>query len=302
MFIAVQIVKKWRQPRFPSTSECTMVHPGGRLPLRGKREWLLVCATPWVSLTGERCWGKEAPLKTLSTTWFYVYNILEKAKPEQRRIVSASPRSQMGEERATKGHTGDLGKWQSGSGSPSQWRLHCLYMCQISQNCNLNTLSVNICIFVFTFKYFIYLFIYLFLERGEGREEEKERNVDVREKHGSVASRTHPAGTEPAPQANALTGNQTGDLSLCGTTPNPLSHSGQAVSWFLKQSEVKILQETESASHRQGEYCHEAYQRLLSGKYGAFLEITGERWMSPTKPRRLEQPFHKKLSKWLIGY
>ena len=103
-------------------------------------------------------------------------------------------------------------------------------MCQISQNCNLNTLSVNICGFVFTFKYFIYLFIYLFLERGEGREEEKERKVDVREKHGSVVSRTHLTGTEPAPQANALTGNQTGDLLLCGTTPNPLSHSGQAVS------------------------------------------------------------------------
>ena len=35
-------------------------------------------------------------------------------------------------------------------------------------------------------------FIYLFLERGEGREEERERNINVREKHWSVASHTRP--------------------------------------------------------------------------------------------------------------
>ena len=37
--------------------------------------------------------------------------------------------------------------------------------------------------------YFIFKdFMYLFLKRGEGREKEKERNIDVREKHQSVAS------------------------------------------------------------------------------------------------------------------
>ena len=32
----------------------------------------------------------------------------------------------------------------------------------------------------------------MILERGEGREKEKERNIDVKEKHSSVASHTHP--------------------------------------------------------------------------------------------------------------
>ena len=34
-------------------------------------------------------------------------------------------------------------------------------------------------------------------------------------------------GTEPTTEACALSGNWTGDLSLCGTTPNQLSHSGK---------------------------------------------------------------------------
>ena len=40
-------------------------------------------------------------------------------------------------------------------------------------------------------------------------------------------------GTEPATQACALTGNRTGDLLLCGMTPNPLSHTHQACTWIL---------------------------------------------------------------------
>ena len=34
-------------------------------------------------------------------------------------------------------------------------------------------------------------------------------------------------GITPTTQACALTGNQTGDLLLCGAMPNPLSHTGQ---------------------------------------------------------------------------
>ena len=37
-------------------------------------------------------------------------------------------------------------------------------------------------------------FIYLFLERGEGGEKERKRNIDMPEKHGSVASCTPPTG------------------------------------------------------------------------------------------------------------
>ena len=43
---------------------------------------------------------------------------------------------------------------------------------------------------------FIYFkdFIYLYFREGERREEERERNIDVREKHQSVASCTRPKG------------------------------------------------------------------------------------------------------------
>ena len=34
-------------------------------------------------------------------------------------------------------------------------------------------------------------------------------------------------GAWPATQARVLTGNQSGDLLVCRTTPNPLSHTGQ---------------------------------------------------------------------------
>ena len=67
-------------------------------------------------------------------------------------------------------------------------------------------------------------FIYFF-RGGEGREKERERNTDVRD------LQVDRLGTEPAPQAQAVTGNQTGDLSLCRTMPNQLNHTGQG--WLL---------------------------------------------------------------------
>ena len=57
------------------------------------------------------------------------------------------------------------------------------------------------------------LFIYL-LERREGRERE-------REKHGSAASHTPPAGALACNPGWALTWNQNPNLSVCGTTPHP---------------------------------------------------------------------------------
>ena len=60
-------------------------------------------------------------------------------------------------------------------------------------------------------------------------------------------------GTKPLTQAYALTRNQTSDLSLCGTTPNQLSHTGQgsAASFFVL-------------------FCFV----LASASYGAFSSIT----------------------------
>ena len=67
--------------------------------------------------------------------------------------------------------------------------------------------------------------IYLLLGRGEGREKERQRNIDVRDKHGSMASPYVPRpGPEPATQARALTRNQTTDLSLCGMMANSEPH------------------------------------------------------------------------------
>ena len=47
---------------------------------------------------------------------------------------------------------------------------------------------------------------YLFLERGEGKEKDRERNIDVKEKHWTVASRMIQDQIEPSTQACALTG------------------------------------------------------------------------------------------------
>ena len=53
------------------------------------------------------------------------------------------------------------------------------------------------------------------------------RNIDVRETSTSCLS--HAPNWGPATQVCALTGNQTGNLSGCGTMPNPLSHTSQSM-------------------------------------------------------------------------
>ena len=64
----------------------------------------------------------------------------------------------------------------------------------------------------------------LFIFRARGRKgEERKGNIDVQEKHRSVAFRTFSDKT----QACALTGNGNGHLSVSGMTPNPLSHTSQ---------------------------------------------------------------------------
>ena len=58
----------------------------------------------------------------------------------------------------------------------------------------------------------------------EGEEHRCKRETSI-----SCLSHACRLGTKPATQACALTGNRTGDLSLCGTMPNPLSHTGQGL-------------------------------------------------------------------------
>ena len=50
-------------------------------------------------------------------------------------------------------------------------------------------------------------FIDLFVESGAGREKEKERNINVREKHPSVASHTPPTGNLAHNSGMSLAGN-----------------------------------------------------------------------------------------------
>ena len=72
-------------------------------------------------------------------------------------------------------------------------------------------------------------FIYLFSERGEGREKERERNISV------WLPLTPPLlGTWPATQTCALTGNRTGDPSVCRWALNPLSDTSQGPFLTLK--------------------------------------------------------------------
>ena len=71
--------------------------------------------------------------------------------------------------------------------------------------------------------FFKILFIYFQREVKGGRK----RETSMWEKYWSVASHTCCPGTEPTTQRCVPTGNWTGDLSLCGRTPNQLSHTSQ---------------------------------------------------------------------------
>ena len=63
-------------------------------------------------------------------------------------------------------------------------------------------------------------FIYLFLEQGERREKERERNIDVRGRHGSVASSTHPNwGPNPQPRHAPWSGIEPATFHFAGWRP-----------------------------------------------------------------------------------
>ena len=84
--------------------------------------------------------------------------------------------------------------------------------------------------------HFFKYFIYLSLERGEGREE-----TWMFERKSRWLPLAHPKlGTWPATQACALTRNRTGDLSVCGTMPNPLSHTSQGSISYFKEDISKL--------------------------------------------------------------
>ena len=78
--------------------------------------------------------------------------------------------------------------------------------------------------------FFLKDFIYLFLDRREGGQKQRERNMDVREKHQSVASCTCPdLGLGWQPWQEPCLGATW--VTLCGMMPNLLSHTGQGERW-----------------------------------------------------------------------
>ena len=78
----------------------------------------------------------------------------------------------------------------------------------------------------FRFK-ILFIYLFTFTERGAGREKEKERNTDVR--------KTHPSDQGPGGNPGCtLTGNHTDNLSVCGVTPNPPSHTSHGFSFHFK--------------------------------------------------------------------
>ena len=79
-----------------------------------------------------------------------------------------------------------------------------------------------VCLFVLILRILL-----IFSERGREGKREGEKH-GKRERYPSVASHRCPVqGLNLQPRACALTGDGKGDLLLCGTTPNPLSHTSQ---------------------------------------------------------------------------
>ena len=76
--------------------------------------------------------------------------------------------------------------------------------------------------------FFLILFIYIFRERGRKGEREGKKHQRERKTLISCLSYIPWLGNKPTTQACALTKNRTGNLSLCRTIPNQLSHVSQS--------------------------------------------------------------------------
>ena len=83
-------------------------------------------------------------------------------------------------------------------------------------------------------------FIYLLLERGEGREKERRETSMYRRYTHWLPPACPQLWTWPATQAWALTGNQTGNLSVLRLVLSPLNHTNQGT----KRSSNHGTQET----------------------------------------------------------
>ena len=91
------------------------------------------------------------------------------------------------------------------------------------------------------FFFFFKDFIYLPSEREERREKKRERNIIV-----WLPFVCSQLGTWPATQACALTGNQTGNPSICRLALRPLSHTSQGSPAFFKGIFLRLKQNFKS--------------------------------------------------------
>ena len=124
-------------------------------------------------------------------------------------------------------------------------------------------------------------FIYLLLERGKGE----------RERETAIGCLLRPQlGTWPATQACALTGNHTGDLSVCRWALSPLSHTSPGYSfYFLSNSRYSssVLSPT-SLIYHQRISCHPLiyFPSILiykiSGKTAIFLDTFSTEILLPS--------------------
>ena len=80
--------------------------------------------------------------------------------------------------------------------------------------------------------FFLIFDLFIFREGKGGRKRGRETSVRERKIHWLPLVCTQP-GTEPKTQACALTRNPSGDILLCGTMSNLLSHTGQGYCLFF---------------------------------------------------------------------
>ena len=98
--------------------------------------------------------------------------------------------------------------------------------------------------------FFLKKILFIYFQR-EGREKDKERNINAREKLIGCFSPMPRLGTKPTTQACALTRNQIGDLLLCGTMPNQLSHTSRGKLYYFKCPAFNQPGKQESMAHTQ---------------------------------------------------
>ena len=126
--------------------------------------------------------------------------------------------------------------------------------------------GTSLVLFYFFNIYFCKDFSYLFLERGEGREKERETSDQLLLVQPQM-------GTWPAAQVCALTGDQTGDLSVHRLMLNQLSHSSQGPCLDLSATVAIFLQVHPYFHFTQGIQNYAASFKEEMGSYKKYLYI-----------------------------